>query len=154
MITVIYIINGLEWFPCRAVALKKYWIIVIIFSDNATWTRNQTDESSKRGVKLNTAPSFRDLSCKSWGYSLPLQWIDWKGFVKVKNFKNSWNKRDYAYTPIPFGINHKRKIAIELLKGKKQEFDTLKREIALIEDRLRQRERQWWGWTVTKYGRP
>ena len=65
-----------------------------------------------------------------------------KGFVKVTNFKNSGNKRDYAYILTPSGINHKRKITIEFLKRKKQEFDILKREIALLEDRLRQRERK------------
>ena len=65
-----------------------------------------------------------------------------KGFIKAKNFKNSGNKRDYAYILTPSGINHKRKITIEFLKRKKQEFDTLKREIALIEHHLRQTERQ------------
>jgi len=65
-----------------------------------------------------------------------------KGFIKAKNFKNSGNKRDYAYILTPSGINHKRKITIAFLKRKKQEFDSLKREIALLEDGLRQRERQ------------
>jgi EPS-associated MarR family transcriptional regulator len=65
-----------------------------------------------------------------------------KGFVKAQNFRNAENKLAYAYILTPSGINHKRKITIAFLKRKKQEFDTLKREIALIEDRLRQKERQ------------
>jgi len=60
-----------------------------------------------------------------------------KGFVKAKNFKNSGNKRDYAYILTPSGINHKRKITIKFLKRKKQEFDSLKREISLLEDHLK-----------------
>lgn len=65
-----------------------------------------------------------------------------KGFVKAQNFRNAENKLAYAYILTPSGINYKRKITIAFLKRKKQEFDTLKREIALIEDRLRQKERQ------------
>jgi EPS-associated MarR family transcriptional regulator len=65
-----------------------------------------------------------------------------KGFVKAQNFRNAENKLAYAYILTPSGINHKRKITIAFLKRKKQEFDSLKREIALLEDGLRQRERQ------------
>jgi len=63
-----------------------------------------------------------------------------KGFVKAQNLKNSGNKLAYAYILTPSGINRKRKITIAFLKRKKQEFNALKREIALTEDRLRQKE--------------
>jgi len=67
-----------------------------------------------------------------------------KGFVKAQNIRNSENKLAYAYVLTPSGINHKRKITIAFLKRKYREFDTLKKEIALLEDDLKQRERKGW----------
>jgi len=55
-----------------------------------------------------------------------------KGFVKVNNFKNNKNKRQYAYLLTSKGIEEKTKLTIEFLKTKTQEYEVLKEEVERI----------------------
>jgi len=52
-----------------------------------------------------------------------------KGLVKVRNFKNSSNKRVYAYLLTPEGIAAKAELTREWLALKIKEYDALKLEI-------------------------
>lgn len=65
-----------------------------------------------------------------------------RGYVKAKNFKTSNNKIAYAYILTPAGLAHKRKITVNFLKKKHQEFEQIKREIALLEGELNQVEKK------------
>ena len=47
------------------------------------------------------------------------------GFIKVKNFRNSNNKLNYAYILTPRGIKEKTSITKQFIIKKKQEFDKL-----------------------------
>ena len=52
-----------------------------------------------------------------------------KGLIKAKNFRNSKNKKGYAYLLTPRGIEDKAKMTIKFLKIKLDEHDALSREI-------------------------
>ena len=52
-----------------------------------------------------------------------------KGLVKANNFRNSKNKKGYAYLLTPRGIEEKAKITVQFLKIKIAEHEALKKEI-------------------------
>ena len=52
-----------------------------------------------------------------------------KGFVKAQNFKNSSNKRAYAYVLTPAGAAAKVELARKFLAAKMEEYDALCVEI-------------------------
>lgn len=52
-----------------------------------------------------------------------------KGFVKIKNFRNSNNKMGYAYLLTPKGITEKTALTARFLKRKMEEYEALKAEI-------------------------
>jgi len=47
------------------------------------------------------------------------------GFVKIRNFKNSNKKLNYAYILTPKGIQEKKAITKQFIIKKKQEYDKL-----------------------------
>ena len=52
-----------------------------------------------------------------------------KGFVKVRNFRNSSNKRAYAYLLTPEGVAAKADLTRHFLARKIEEYDALRLEI-------------------------
>jgi EPS-associated MarR family transcriptional regulator len=52
-----------------------------------------------------------------------------KGFVKVQNFRNSSNKRAYAYLLTPEGVAAKADLTRRFLARKVEEYDALRLEI-------------------------
>lgn len=52
-----------------------------------------------------------------------------KGWIKIQNFRNSQNKRAYAYLLTPQGIEQKTSIAARFLKHKQAEYERLREEI-------------------------
>ena len=52
-----------------------------------------------------------------------------KGFVKVGNFRNSSNKRAYAYLLTPEGVAAKAELTRDFLARKIDEYDALRLEI-------------------------
>ena len=57
-----------------------------------------------------------------------------KGFLKIQNFRNSSNKRAYAYLLTPEGVAAKAELTQKFLARKIAEYDALRLEI----ERLRQ----------------
>ena len=57
-----------------------------------------------------------------------------KGLVKAKNFRNSKNKKGYAYLLTPKGIEDKAKITVEFLKIKLAEHEALTKEIKSLRE--------------------
>jgi len=53
-----------------------------------------------------------------------------KGLVKANNFRNSKNKKGYAYLLTPRGIEEKARITVEFLKIKIAEHEALTKEIS------------------------
>lgn len=56
-----------------------------------------------------------------------------KGFVKLENFRNSNEKKKYAYILTPRGVREKSKLTIDFLERKRYEFNYLKNEIKEVE---------------------
>jgi EPS-associated MarR family transcriptional regulator len=52
-----------------------------------------------------------------------------KGFVKVQNFRNSSNKRGYAYLLTPEGVAAKADLTRRFIARKIEEYDALRLEI-------------------------
>jgi EPS-associated MarR family transcriptional regulator len=52
-----------------------------------------------------------------------------KGFVKIQNFRNSSNKRGYAYLLTPEGVTAKAELTRHFLARKIEEYDALRLEI-------------------------
>ncbi len=56
-----------------------------------------------------------------------------KGFVKVQNFRNSSNKRAYAYLLTPEGVAAKAEMTRQFLERKIEEYDNLRLEIERLQ---------------------
>jgi EPS-associated MarR family transcriptional regulator len=56
-----------------------------------------------------------------------------KGLLKANNFRNSKNKKGYAYLLTPRGIEDKAKMTVEFLKIKLAEHEALKKEIKSLQ---------------------
>ena len=56
-----------------------------------------------------------------------------KGWVKMQNFKNSKNKLGYVYVLTPQGVAERVGLTQRFLKRKLAEYESLKREIELLE---------------------
>ena len=57
-----------------------------------------------------------------------------KGLIKAKNFRNSKNKKGYAYLLTPRGIEDKAKMTVKFLKIKMAEHEALTKEINDLRD--------------------
>ena len=56
-----------------------------------------------------------------------------KGLLKVENFRRSQNKLAYAYQLTPHGLAAKARITRRYLEIKRQEYETLRAQIAELE---------------------
>lgn len=56
-----------------------------------------------------------------------------KGWIKIQNFRNSQNKRAYAYLLTPQGIEQKLSIAVRFLKHRQAEYERLREEISSLQ---------------------
>ncbi len=61
-----------------------------------------------------------------------------KGLVKANNFRNSKNKKGYAYLLTPRGIEEKAQITMQFLKIKISEHEELKKEIKNLREEASQ----------------
>jgi EPS-associated MarR family transcriptional regulator len=57
-----------------------------------------------------------------------------KGFVKVRNFSNSDNKRSYTYFLTPAGVAAKAELTRQFLQIKRAEYDALRLEIERLQE--------------------
>ncbi|MGA7593711.1 MAG: MarR family EPS-associated transcriptional regulator [Gallionella sp.] len=61
-----------------------------------------------------------------------------KGLVKAKNFRNSKNKKGYAYLLTPKGIEDKARMTVEFLRIKLAEHEALTKEISGLQAEAQQ----------------
>jgi EPS-associated MarR family transcriptional regulator len=64
-----------------------------------------------------------------------------KGLVKVRNFRRSDRKLAYAYVLTPGGLREKLNLTRSFLQRKEAEFESLKRNIAVLKSELAQSDR-------------
>ena len=62
------------------------------------------------------------------------------GWIKVSNFKNSQNRTAYLYLLTPRGIEAKASLALQFLKRKMREVETLRAEIEQLRTETGTRE--------------
>ncbi|MEA2235613.1 MAG: hypothetical protein QOC81_337 [Thermoanaerobaculia bacterium] len=60
-----------------------------------------------------------------------------KGWVKVRNFRNSNNKSAYLYVLTPRGIEEKIDVTRAFLRRKRDEYDRLAEEITHLSEEVR-----------------
>ena len=63
-----------------------------------------------------------------------------RGWVKVRNFRNSNRKAAYLYVLTPRGIEEKIAVTFAFLRRKRDEYDRLADEIARLADEVRRLE--------------
>jgi len=63
-----------------------------------------------------------------------------KGLVKLENFRNNPNKRQYAYLLTAAGLEEKTRITMAFLKRKVAEYEALEKEIELLRGELKVRQ--------------
>ncbi len=63
-----------------------------------------------------------------------------KGWIKVKNFKNSKNKLAYAYILTPKGLEAKTQLTLYYLRKKTKEYEELKHTIEILHKEVAQEE--------------
>ena len=59
-----------------------------------------------------------------------------KGFLKLENFKNNPQKRQYTYLLTPKGIREKSILTYRFIERKKVEFSELREEIRILEEEV------------------
>ena len=95
---------------------------------------NNNDEFEVlRKIDTNSKASQRNMAYEL-GFSLGklnycLKALKKKGYIKIKNFKNSKDKTNYAYLLTPKGFAHKSKMAYFFMKQKLKEYEDLKKEL-------------------------
>lgn len=55
-----------------------------------------------------------------------------RGWVKAVNFRNSRNKKAYAYFLTPKGIDEKARVTVRFLQHKAQEYEAVRRELQAL----------------------
>lgn len=92
---------------------------------------------------LQEAPqsSQRDIA-RAMGISLGktnycLRALAEKGWIKVRNFYHNPNKRGYVYLLTPTGLERKARVTLSFLRRKQDEYESLKQEIARLQDEAR-----------------
>ncbi len=60
-----------------------------------------------------------------------------KGYLKANRFKNSNNKRSYAYYLTPEGLKKKFELTYQFFKTKSLEFEQLRQEIQALEQEIK-----------------
>lgn len=93
-----------------------------------------------RELELNPKITQRELA-QQLGISLGkvnycLKALIDSGFIKVRNFRNSNNKRAYLYLLTPVGLEAKTRISIAFLRRKINEYEQLKAEIELLQSEV------------------
>jgi len=88
-------------------------------------------------LETNPRMNQRDLS-KSMGISLGktnycINALLDKGLLKMQNFRNSQNKRAYAYVLTPAGVDAKARITFQFLKNKVNDYELLRVEIDMLQ---------------------
>ena len=86
-----------------------------------------------RRIEKSPESSQRELAEKL-GFSLGklnycLKALQFKGLVKIENFKRNPKKINYIYVLTPKGISHKTKLTLNFMKRKMIEYDELKAEL-------------------------
>jgi EPS-associated MarR family transcriptional regulator len=126
--------------------LREFRHVAVVASKDEVWFNVQrlnrsephpiTDEVRYRLLTFlngNPKASQRELA-QHLGVSVGkinycLRALSEKGLLKIRNFRNSRNKRGYGYFLTPKGVDEKVSVTMRFLKQKIAEYDALSAEI-------------------------
>ena len=108
-------------------------------------SKKQNQFQILQSLERDSRPTQRQLS-NDLGVSLGrvnycLKSLIEKGFIKVGNFRNSNSKIQYSYLLTPKGIEEKAKLTLDFIRIKTQEYDTLKQEIEILKQEVKNMDR-------------
>ena len=86
-----------------------------------------------RRIQKKPETTQRELA-EELGFSLGklnycIQALQYKGLIKIENFKKNPKKINYFYTLTPVGFREKTQLTINFMKRKMNEYDELKKEL-------------------------
>lgn len=96
------------------------------------------EESFEVLRKAETSDNQKSLA-NELGYSVGkvnyiLKALIEKGFIKIENFANSKNKKQYKYLLTPKGIKEKISLTEQFIQRKKSEYEELQKELEAIKN--------------------
>ena len=105
---------------------------------NSIKKNNQDHFEILRKISKKPEVSQRQLASEL-GFSLGklnycLKELQYKGLIKIQNFKKNKKKINYLYILTPQGISSKTKLTITFMQKKMKEYDELKFEIANLDN--------------------
>ena len=89
-------------------------------------------KSLKKNPDLSQRQLANELGVSLGKVNFCIRALIGKGCLKVSNFRNSDNKRAYAYLLTPLGVEEKARMTVAFLHYKMQEFDRLRSEIEAL----------------------
>jgi EPS-associated MarR family transcriptional regulator len=109
-------------------------------------TRRQTDIQEdtyfrvmrllQSNPRLTQRELARELGISLGGVNYCMKALISKGWIKIRNFRNSQDKLAYGYLLTPKGISEKAGLTTNFLKRKMHEFEGLKAEIQSLQHDL------------------
>ena len=105
---------------------------------NGVKKNNQDHFEILRKISKKPEVSQRQLASEL-GFSLGklnycLKELQYKGLIKIQNFKKNEKKINYLYILTPQGISSKTKLTISFMQKKMKEYDELKSEITNLDN--------------------
>jgi EPS-associated MarR family transcriptional regulator len=105
---------------------------------NSIKKNNQDHFEILRKISKKPEVSQRQLASEL-GFSLGklnycLKELQYKGLIKIQNFKKNEKKINYLYILTPQGISSKTKLTITFMQKKMKEYDELKSEISNLDN--------------------
>jgi len=105
---------------------------------NSIKKNNQDHFEILRKISKKPEVSQRQLASEL-GFSLGklnycLKELQYKGLIKIQNFKKNKKKINYLYILTPQGISSKTKLTITFMQKKMKEYDELKSEISNLDN--------------------
>ena len=105
---------------------------------NSVKKSNQDHFEILRKISKKPEVSQRQLASEL-GFSLGklnycLKELQYKGLIKIQNFKKNEKKINYLYILTPQGISSKTKLTITFMQKKMKEYDELKSEISNLDN--------------------
>ena len=105
---------------------------------NSVKKSNQDHFDILRKISKKPEVSQRQLASEL-GFSLGklnycLKELQYKGLIKIQNFKKNEKKINYLYILTPQGISSKTKLTITFMQKKMKEYDELKSEISNLDN--------------------
>jgi EPS-associated MarR family transcriptional regulator len=97
-------------------------------------SKYQLLKSLEQDANLTQRQLSKELGISLGKVNYCLESLIQKGFVKIKNFKNSNHKMQYSYLLTLKGIDEKTKLTIEFLKTKTIEYEALKKEVERLNE--------------------